>query len=74
VLGVASERKRLVALSSRVSEQVNKTVVISSCDDVVILGEINTIDVSSISSVREDAINEPAELGVASGPLCANSV
>ncbi len=63
VLGVTSERNRVVTFSARVSEDVDKAVVIASSNESIVLGERNAVDVSAISAAREDALDEPSVLG-----------
>lgn len=63
MLGVTSERNRVVTFSAWVSKDVHKAVVIASSNESFILGEPNAVDVSAISAAREDAIDEPSVLG-----------
>lgn len=55
--------------SARISEYINETVVISSCDQVSIVRELHTVDVRAVSARRENSVNEPSELSSVSGPF-----
>src|SRR5688572_30349998 len=68
VLGVASQRDGLVSSSAGVSENVHESVVVTSGDEGLVLGEVNTVDVGAVGAGGEDAVNEPSVLGVAGGP------
>ena len=63
-----------MALASRVSEDVNQTVVIASGNQGSVTRECYMVNVCAIAAWREDAINEPAKLGTPGGPVFADCV
>lgn len=65
---MSSETSWCVTNSAWVSEKLDETVVISTRDEGLILIEVNSVDMGSISAFWEDTINEPSELGVTRSP------
>lgn len=74
MLRVTSKGNGSVSLTSRVVPDVNQAVVITSRDQISVSGEIHIVDVSSVSSCRENAVDKPSKLSVISSPLSINSV
>lgn len=64
VLGVASETDRKRTFSAWVSEELDQTVVVTGCDEALIWACVDAIDVTSICSSWEEAVDCPAELAV----------
>lgn len=71
---VASERKRLAAVPAGVSEDVDEAEVVTSGDQHAVVGARDSVDVSAVASLREDAIDAPSELRVLGGPSDALGV
>ena len=59
MLRVPSVALRLVILATGTSVQIDKAIVISSCDAGLILTHINDIDVGAIRTCRIDPFHEP---------------
>jgi hypothetical protein len=74
VLRVTSETSWHNTLSGGVSEKLDETVVITTRDKSLGFIHINSIDVSSISSLGENSINEPSELAVLRAPFSTGGV
>ena len=51
-----------MALSAGVSEDVHEAVVIGDHNEGLVVRETHTVHMGAISSSREDAVDEPAEL------------
>jgi hypothetical protein len=63
-----------VSASARVSKDVNQAVVIASCDQTAILRKVDSVDVGTVCARWEDAVNQPAILGMPSCPISSDSV
>ncbi len=63
-----------MSLARGVSPDVDEAVVISGGNKVAIPGEVDVVDMSTVSSAGEDAVDEPTELGVVGSPGCADRV
>jgi hypothetical protein len=62
MFGVSSERNGQVTFSARISEDIDKTIIICGDDQGLVLREANIVDVSAVGASREDTVNEPSEL------------
>lgn len=60
--------------SAWVSESSDEAEIITASDKGLVLVEINTVDVRSISSLGEDAVDEPSEFGVTGCPVYPSSI
>ena len=57
MLRVTSEGSRLDSVSGRVSEEVDETEVITSGDQLAVLGHVDTVDVVTGGLLGEDSID-----------------
>lgn len=69
VFRMTSETCWCVANSAWISEELNKTVVISCSDQALIFTKIDSVDVSTIGAFWEDTIDEPTKFGVTRSPV-----
>ena len=68
VLRVSSEASWHASLSAWVSEKLDETVIVTGGDERLVLVEVDTIDMGSISSSWEESVNGPSELAVTGLP------
>ena len=66
MLGVTSETSWGMTDSAWISEELDETIIISTCDQGLNVIKVDSIDVGSICTLWEDTINEPSELGMTS--------
>jgi hypothetical protein len=64
----------LDSLSSRISEDIDETEIVTSGDQSAVFVHVNTVDVVTTNFFREDTGNEPSELDVMRAPLHTLSV
>ena len=74
MLWVTSQRDRGMTFSARVSEYVDKTIVISRNNQGLILGETNMINMCAVCSIRENSVNQPSKLWRVGVPLGTDGV
>lgn len=63
-----------MTLSAWVSEQSDKSIVITDGDCCLIFTHVHTVDVGSISTRWEDSVNAPSEFAVTGGPVGTSGV
>lgn len=64
MLGVPSETSWAGTLSAWVSEYLHEAIIVTSCNQGLVLACVDAIDVGAVSSPREDSVNVPAELAM----------
>ena len=62
MLRVPSITLRLMVLATGTSVQIDKAIVIASCDAGLILAHLDDVDVGSVRAGWIDAIHEPPKL------------
>ena len=66
---MATIASSLVIFTAGTPVDVDKAVVVASCDQLIILTHLNDVDMATISAWRVDTIDEPAELNGMRCPL-----
>jgi hypothetical protein len=74
VLRVATVGSGLAALSARVAEEADETVVIASGQKLTIIGASNAVDVGTIGARGVEALSLPLELASLASPCGASGV
>jgi hypothetical protein len=74
VLRVTSVTSWHMSDSAWVSESSDEAEIITASDKGLVLVEINTVDVRSVSSLGVDAVDEPSEFGVTGCPVYPGSI
>jgi len=74
VLGVASETDGAAALSAWVSEELDKAIVVASCDETLVWARVDTIDVTTVGSSWEKPVDCPAKFAVLRRPHSTCSI
>ena len=74
VLGVASKTHWLATFSARVSEELDKSIIVTGSDQRLVFVEVNSVDMSSVCALWEDSVDQPSELAVTSSPVGTSGI
>ena len=74
MLRVTAVRSGLSTLSAWVTEEANETVVITSCQELTVIGASNAVDMGTIGALGIDTLSLPLELAGLGGPGGASGV